>query len=337
LLSNATHSTNHGRWLPPVFCGGQTRELRKSTEKMRKEAGADTDEGEQIENSSNTMNRWGRIGTIATVGALIAGKSKWVIATLKLAKLPTVISMFATTAAYTWIFGFPFAAGLVGQIMFHESGHALVMKREGIPFSPMVFIPFVGAFVAMQEPPKNAYIMAKVAYGGPLFGALAAWGLAVVGLRTGSQLIIGLADFGFMLNLFNLLPLGTLDGGHILGSLSRYWLLLGLLFGIWFVMNFHTTPLMYLILLAGAWTTFQRFTNSSSNYPPSFYQITPQQRLVIGLGYILLVGLLLAGKTLTSQNMLSQRELRKRAHLEQDSTFSRLLDEKGETWDGDWQ
>ena len=30
-----------------------------------------------------------------------------------------------------------------------------------------------------------------------------------------SQLLIALADFGYMINLFNMLPIGTLDGGRI--------------------------------------------------------------------------------------------------------------------------
>ena len=36
---------------------------------------------------------------------------------------------------------------MTGLILVHESGHALVMKKLGIPFSPMVFIPFVRIYI----------------------------------------------------------------------------------------------------------------------------------------------------------------------------------------------
>jgi len=59
-----------------------------------------------------------------------------------------------------------------------------------------------------------------IAFGGPVVGTAAAAALAVTGAAFDSNLMIALADFGFMINLFNLLPIGNLDGGRIarLGS-----------------------------------------------------------------------------------------------------------------------
>ena len=62
--------------------------------------------------------------------------------------------------------------GMVGLIFFHECGHAIVMHRYGVPFSPMVFIPFMGAVIAMQEAPKSAYEEGIIALGGPVLGIL---------------------------------------------------------------------------------------------------------------------------------------------------------------------
>jgi Zn-dependent protease len=53
-----------------------------------------------------------------------------------------------------------------------------------------------------------------VAFGGPVAGTVAAGVVGVVGVMTGSQLLIALADFGYMINLFNLLPIGSMDGGE---------------------------------------------------------------------------------------------------------------------------
>jgi Zn-dependent protease len=99
-------------------------------------------------------------------------------------------------------------------ILVHESGHAVAMKKLGIPFSPMVFIPFMGAAVAMKKRPKDAYEEALVAFGGPVLGGLGALGFSGAAHVVDSPLLFALADFGFMINLFNLIPLGMLDGGE---------------------------------------------------------------------------------------------------------------------------
>jgi Zn-dependent protease len=52
------------------------------------------------------------------------------------------------------------------QILIHESGHALVLMRYGIPFQPMVFIPFMGAYVA-HAGTLSAWRSAMVALAGP--------------------------------------------------------------------------------------------------------------------------------------------------------------------------
>jgi Zn-dependent protease len=40
----------------------------------------------------------------------------------------------------------------------------------------------------------------------------------IVSVQTGSDLLRALAYVGFLLNLLNLLPIGILDGGHVLRS-----------------------------------------------------------------------------------------------------------------------
>lgn len=63
--------------------------------------------------------------------------------------------------AYALVFGWPYAAGMVGLIAVHEAGHALVLRKEGIPYGPMVFMPFMGAVIEMRGRPRNAYVEAK--------------------------------------------------------------------------------------------------------------------------------------------------------------------------------
>eukprot|EP00565_Helicotheca_tamesis_P001736 CAMPEP_0185739402 /NCGR_PEP_ID=MMETSP1171-20130828/35365_1 /TAXON_ID=374046 /ORGANISM="Helicotheca tamensis, Strain CCMP826" /LENGTH=238 /DNA_ID=CAMNT_0028410957 /DNA_START=153 /DNA_END=865 /DNA_ORIENTATION=- len=133
---------------------------------------------------------------LATSAFLFLGKGKSILTALKLTKFASLGSMFLSIGTYSMFFGLPYAAGMVGLILVHESGHALVMRHLGIPFSPMVFVPFVGAGVAMKEPAKNAYEEALVAFGGPVLGSIGAAGVAVGAQVTQSQLLFALADFG---------------------------------------------------------------------------------------------------------------------------------------------
>jgi Zn-dependent protease len=64
----------------------------------------------------------------------------------------------------------------------------------------------MGATIAMQETPKNAYDEAIIAFAGPVFGSAAALSVGAAGLMTESQLLLALADWGYMINLFNMLP-----------------------------------------------------------------------------------------------------------------------------------
>eukprot|EP00559_Dactyliosolen_fragilissimus_P005371 CAMPEP_0184865700 /NCGR_PEP_ID=MMETSP0580-20130426/18805_1 /TAXON_ID=1118495 /ORGANISM="Dactyliosolen fragilissimus" /LENGTH=239 /DNA_ID=CAMNT_0027364995 /DNA_START=474 /DNA_END=1193 /DNA_ORIENTATION=+ len=202
--------------------------------------------------------------------------------------------MILTVGTYTAFFGLPYAAGIVGLTVLHESGHALVMKRMGIPFDPMVFVPFLGAGVSMKKSPRDAYDEALIAMGGPVLGSLGAAGVCVVGHLTQSQLAFALADFGFMINLFNLIPLGSLDGGRICGALSPYTGLVGLGIGGSLIASGHiSNPIFYLVMIAGGWDTFQKLRPGNdymSNLPRGYYRITEGQKIAIGGGYVALLG-----------------------------------------------
>ena len=136
---------------------------------------------------------------------------------------------------------------MVGLIFVHEAGHAVAFKYYGIPTGPMVFVPFMGAVIAMKDRPRNVYEEAVVALGGPLLGTAGACAVAAYGAATGSQLCLALADFGFMINLFNLLPIGSLDGGRVAGALSPYLLVAGLGAGGLLIYNgVISNPIFYL-------------------------------------------------------------------------------------------
>ena len=259
----------------------------------------------------------GSLAGMAGTGALVLfGKTKYVLAALKLTKLAPLGSMLLTVGTYSMFFGLPYAAGMVGLILVHEIGHAAVMHYRGVPFSPMVFVPFMGAVIATKKLPRDAWEDALIAFGGPVLGSLGAGAVGLAGHAIDSQLLIALADFGLMINMFNLLPLGSMDGGRIAGALSPYMSVAGVAMGagLAYTGAIHN-PIFYLILLSGGYQTFQRFYNPGA-MPPNYYAITPIQRAALGLGYIGLVSSLALAMDLNGRYKKSPDVLMKERELE---------------------
>jgi Zn-dependent protease len=254
---------------------------------------------------------------MAGTGALVLfGKTKYVLTALKLTKLAPLGSMIFTVGTYSMFFGLPYAAGMVGLILVHEIGHAIVMNMKGVPFSPMVFIPFMGAVIATKELPRDAWDDALIAFGGPVLGSLGAGAVGLAGHATDSQLLIALADFGLMINLFNMLPLGSMDGGRIAGALSPYMSVAGVGMGAGLAYTGAIqNPIFYLILLSGGYQSFQRFYNPGA-MPPNYYAITPAQRATLGLGYIGLVSALALAMDLNGRYKKSPEVLKQEYELE---------------------
>jgi Zn-dependent protease len=127
-------------------------------------------------------------------------------------------SIFIAVGGYALIWGWRFAVGFVLLILAHELGHFLEAKRRGLNPSLPVFIPFLGAYVAIRDARMGPWQHAMVSLAGPVAGGVAAAGVWVAGDATGSDLLRALAYTGFLLNLFNLIPIGILDGGQIMRS-----------------------------------------------------------------------------------------------------------------------
>jgi Zn-dependent protease len=149
------------------------------------------------------------------------------LAGLKLGKvLATGGTMLLSLVLYASAWGWPFAAGFVALLFLHEMGHFIAARQRGLDVGAPMFIPFMGAFIAMKEMPRDAETEAYVAYGGPFLGTLAAFAVYFWARQTGSTLGLAVAYSGFILNLFNLLPVSPLDGGRITAVLGpRIWLL----------------------------------------------------------------------------------------------------------------
>jgi Zn-dependent protease len=224
-------------------------------------------------------------GALAVVGLLLKFKGIWL----------TGISTALTALLYAQVFGWAFGVGLVLLILIHESGHVLVARMMGLPVTLPVMIPFLGAFVQMKQAPRSVAQESLMAIGGPVVGSIAA-ALCYVGYvmepaSHAGQLLLGLAYFGFLINLFNLVPVTPLDGGRVLSLLSKWFNVAGLVVAAaLLVFGDFRSPVLFLVLIFGAMSTYGRFRSTALN--PAYYAVDTGTKVMIGSLYLaLLVGL----------------------------------------------
>jgi Zn-dependent protease len=133
-------------------------------------------------------------------------------------------AFFVSFAAYSlWFHSWTFGLGFVLLILVHELGHVAEARRQGLPVSLPTFIPFLGAFVTVQHGNLPPWRSALVSLAGPFVGGLAAAGVWAAGEARGSSSLVVLANLGFLLNAFNLLPIGFLDGGTVWRAATDTW------------------------------------------------------------------------------------------------------------------
>lgn len=166
-----------------------------------------------------------RTGGVVGIGALLLALAlkfktallfllnfKWVAIGLKL--LASSASLVVSIWAWSTLWGWSFATGFVLLILVHELGHVAAIRAYGMKASLPMFIPFLGAFVAHGKAP-SARAEAIIALAGPAIGGLGALACLIAGLNTGQPYWYALASVMFLINLFNMVPIPPLDGGHI--------------------------------------------------------------------------------------------------------------------------
>ncbi len=154
-----------------------------------------------------------------------------------------------------WLDAGLFTATLMGIMAAHELGHWAVARAVGVRLSLPWFMPFplwtgtLGAIMRLQQPPRTRGALLAMAASGPLVGLMAIaavlilrltfggegsgvpltrpmlwWALSAV--LPGNTPTLGTADpvgfaawIGCLVTTMNLLPVGQLDGGHVVTAL----------------------------------------------------------------------------------------------------------------------
>ena len=207
-------------------------------------------------------------------------------------------SMIVSIGAYALLGGWWFGVGLVGLIFVHEMGHVLALRRQGVPASAPLFIPFLGAVIGMKKMPENAWREAEVALAGPLLGSLGAAAVWAAGSYYHSHFLIALAFIGFFINLFNLIPVVPLDGGRAVAALHPAIWLLGLV-GLVVLMVVRPSPILPLIVVIGSLELWRRWKGRNLPAFAGYYRVTRWQRTAVATAYLGLAVLLVVAMNAT--------------------------------------
>ena len=232
-------------------------------------------------------------------GTTVVGFISKIIVLAKLA-LP-LVSILASFGAYALLFGWQFGLGIIVLLFVHEMGHFVIIRGKGLPASLPVFIPLLGAYVAMRKMPLSVRDEAEIGIAGPIAGTVAGVVCLWLYAQLGLEIMLPLAYFSFFLNLLNLIPVSPLDGARVTSAISK-WIwpigLIGMVIGAWYTRNL----LLILLCVIGFFQMIERFRISEKT---PYYTIPAGARIYITILYFGLVAVLVYA-TFTLQPIIQQ-------------------------------
>jgi Zn-dependent protease len=213
-------------------------------------------------------------------------------------------SMLLSLVVYATIWGWRYAAGFIALLFAHEMGHYVAARQRGLNVGALAFIPFVGAWIALEDQPVNVETEAYVAIAGPVVGTIAALAVYLWARSEDSGLLLAIAYSGLFLNLFNLLPISPLDGGRVTAVLSpRIWFLgVPILLAL---MLYRPSPMLVIVVILAVPQLMKAW-----RYDPqapenlAYYGVPLQTKFEYGAAYLALAALL-AVMTYDVHEMLS--------------------------------
>jgi Zn-dependent protease len=199
--------------------------------------------------------------------------------------LLTLGSMLLSLVAYSWLYGWRYAAGFVLLLLCHEMGHYMAARQRGLDVGAPTFIPFVGAWIELKQMPHDAETEAYIGLAGPLIGTLAAVVCYFLARNYNSPLLLAISYSGFFLNLFNMIPVPPFDGGRVTAAISRKLWLVGapVLLGLFF---WRPSPILIMMGLLAAPQIWQAFSRKPDAAEEKYYAVAPAKRMEYGALYL---------------------------------------------------
>jgi Zn-dependent protease len=206
----------------------------------------------------------------------------------------TSATMLVSIGAYALIWPWTFAIGFVLLLLLHELGHVIQLRREGVEASAPMFIPFLGAVIAAKSMGDNAAAEARVGLAGPVLGSIASLVPLGLWLATGDDFWRALAYVGFLINLFNLLPVLPLDGGRAMAALSP-WVWVAGFAGLVALTIVWPNPILILVLIFGGLESWRRWKARNTPESQAYHDIPARTRAWVAIVYLGLAALLALG------------------------------------------
>ena len=219
---------------------------------------------------------------------------------LKSAKVIKAVLAGASVAGYAWLFSFEFALVLVACLVAHEYGHVKAMQYFGIKTKGIYLIPFVGGLAVSDDKINTRWQDVVISIMGPVFGLFMSLGCWLLFAITDLELFAGAAVLSSLLNLFNLLPILPLDGGHVLKSISfsmRSWVglsacMAGIGLGLWVSYTFGLALLVFFLAVGALEIVFEWRQRQHSHLVPldSYGQLfSAAWYFVVAAGHVLVI------------------------------------------------
>jgi Zn-dependent protease len=206
---------------------------------------------------------------------------------LKIPALGTLVSVLISFAGYAWLRGPWFAAALIAMLFVHEMGHVVEIRRQGMQATAPIFIPFLGAAIFQRSHPTNALKQAQIGIAGPIAGTIGATVAFVLYLSTHNDLFLLAALLGFLINLFNMIPVWQLDGAWVLAPVSPWFMVSGFAMIVAAALFLHfVSILLVIVAVLGISTVMQRFRDAKNPY---YTSVPVRARWALGLAWLALV------------------------------------------------
>jgi Zn-dependent protease len=168
------------------------------------------------------------------------------------------------------------------------------MKYFGLKTKGIYLIPFVGGLALSDDKINTRWQDVVISIMGPFFGLILSLACLVGYWLTDLEMLAGLAVFNALLNLFNMLPVLPLDGGHVLKSIafsinSKIGLtvsILGAILGIYISYYFGLALLGFLLAIGSVEIFFEYKRRHLSELLP----LNRYAQIVSALWYIVTLG-----------------------------------------------
>jgi Zn-dependent protease len=194
-------------------------------------------------------------------------------------------TMLLSVVAYSWLFGWWYAVGLVALIFVHEMGHYIAARRRGLNVGAPTFIPFVGAWIQLKDLPHDAETEAYVGLAGPFVGTLGALACFYLARELDNQLLLALSYAGFFINLFNLIPLSPLDGGRVTAVLSpKLWFVGAPILVAAFI--YTQNPVLILIGILAVPQLMKAWRGHQTPEEHAYYNVSLETRMTYAVFYL---------------------------------------------------